>query len=119
MEELKIDFEVATDSDKGEFLEILKKGHIEKNQKSKYAINFRVFQNKIEEFVNLFPMYSAIFPIRILNNCILLPIEADNQNTALRIFSTLNDRGMPLSDAIYLKHNFINIILEKIKKQNL
>lgn len=45
-------------------------------------------------------------PARILNNCILLPIEADNQNTALRIFSTLNDRGLPLSDADIFKAQF-------------
>ena len=86
MDELKIDSEVATDGDKEEFLQILKTGVVDKNQKSKYAINFRFFQQKIEEFINSFSMYSAVFPIRILNNCILLPIEADNQNTALRIF---------------------------------
>lgn len=105
-DELKIDSEVATDGDKEEFLQILKTGTVEKSQKSKYAINFRFFQEKIEEFVAQFPMYSAVFPIRILNNCILLPIEADNQNTALRIFSTLNDRGMPLSDADIFKAQF-------------
>lgn len=37
---------------------------------------------------------------------ILLPIEADNQDTALRIFSTLNDRGLPLSDADIFKSQF-------------
>ena len=105
-DELKIDSEVATDGDKEEFLQILKTGTVEKSQKSKYAINFRFFQEKIEKFVAQFPMYSAVFPIRILNNCILLPIEADNQNTALRIFSTLNDRGMPLSDADIFKAQF-------------
>ena len=38
-----------------------------------------------------------------MNNCILLPIEAESQDTALRIFSTLNDRGMPLSDSDIFK----------------
>lgn len=41
-----------------------------------------------------------------MNNCILLPIEADNQNTALRIFTTLNDRGMLLSNADIFKAQF-------------
>lgn len=117
MNELKIDSEVATDEDKEEFLQILKTGVVEKKQKSKYAINFRFFQHKIEEFVGLIPMYSAIFPIRILNNCILLPIEADNQNTALRIFSTLNDRGMPLSDADIFKAQFYKYFSNKGKKK--
>ena len=39
-------------------------------------------------------------------NCILLPIEAESQDTALRIFSTLNDRGKPLSDADIFKAQF-------------
>jgi len=34
---------------------------------------------------------------------ILLPITADTQDTALTIFSTLNDRGLPLSDADIFK----------------
>nr|MDE5742173.1 DUF262 domain-containing HNH endonuclease family protein [Oscillospiraceae bacterium] len=42
----------------------------------------------------------------IMNNFILLPIEAESQDTALRIFSTLNDRGKPLSDADIFKAQF-------------
>lgn len=116
MNELKIDSEVATDGDKEEFLNILRTGNVERNQKSKYAVNFRFFQQKIEEFVGSFPMYLAKFPIRILNNCILLPIEADDQNTALRIFSTLNDRGMPLSDADIFKAQFYKYYTSKEQK---
>ena len=37
---------------------------------------------------------------------ILLPIEAESQDTALRIFSTLNDRGLPLADADIFKSQF-------------
>jgi hypothetical protein len=51
-------------------------------------------------------MYTAYLPTRILNNVILLPIEAESQDTALRIFSTLNDRGLPLSDADIFKSQF-------------
>jgi len=100
---LKIDSEVATDNDKEEFLMILKTGITTKIQKSSYADNFRFIQRKIDDFLNEFPGYFSYFPARILNNCILLPIEADNQDTALRIFSTLNDRGKPLSDADIFK----------------
>lgn len=106
MDALKIDSEVATDNDKEEFLEILRSGVSDYGNKSKYAQNYRFFQNKISEFLSNFPSYFSYFPIRILNNCILLPIEADNQDTALRIFSTLNDRGKPLSDADIFKAQF-------------
>lgn len=103
---LKIDSEVATDNDKDEFLEILKTGLVENNQKSNYAKNYIFFQQKIDDFLNEFPSYFAYLPARILQNCILLPIEAESQDTALRIFSTLNDRGLPLSDADIFKAQF-------------
>lgn len=103
---LKIDSEVATDNDKEEFLEILRTGIVNKDQKSNYAKNYIFFQQKIEEFLNEFPGYFAYLPARILGNCILLPIEAESQDTALRIFSTLNDRGLPLSDADIFKAQF-------------
>lgn len=103
---LKIDSEVATDDDKEEFLNILKNGKTEPKMKSKYALNYRFFEKKIEEFINSFASYLPYLPIRILNNCILLPIEAESQDTALRIFSTLNDRGKSLSDADIFKAQF-------------
>ncbi|HOG36801.1 MAG TPA: DUF262 domain-containing protein [Paludibacteraceae bacterium] len=102
---LKIDSEVASDNDKEEFLAILKTGDAT-NKKSRYAINFAFFQKKIDEFLVTYPSYFSYLPTRILNNCILLPIEAESQDTALRIFSTLNDRGLPLSDADIFKAQF-------------
>ena len=75
-------------------------------KKSRYAKNYAFFQEKIGEFLNTYPSYFSYLPIRILNNCILLPIEAESQDTALRIFSTLNDRGLPLSDADIFKAQF-------------
>lgn len=103
---LKIDSEVATDNDKEEFLNILKTGKVGEKQNSNYAKNYRFFQEKINQFLDKMPSYFAHLPARILNNCILLPIEADTQDTALRIFSTLNDRGLPLSDADIFKAQF-------------
>ena len=114
--DLKIDSEVATDNDKEEFLQILLSGTVEKKNKSKYAENYKYFQNKIDEFLNLYPSYFPYLPARILNNCILLPIEADSQDTALRIFSTLNDRGKPLSDADIFKAQFYKFYKEIGKK---
>ena len=106
MAALKIDSEVATDKDKDEFLDILRTGTIKAGQKSRYAANFKFFQNCIDDFLAKYPTYFAYLPTRIMNNCILLPIEAESQDTALRIFSTLNDRGMPLSDSDIFKAQF-------------
>lgn len=106
MDKLKIDSEVASDDDKEEFLDILRTGVVTKEMKSKYAETYRYFAKQISEFTENYPMYTALLPRRILNNVILLPIEAESQDTALRIFSTLNDRGLPLSDADIFKSQF-------------
>ena len=116
MTQLKIDSEVATDNDKDEFLKILKAGVAGKEMKSKYANNFRFFQASIDEFLQKYPTYFAYLPTRIMNNCILLPIEAESQDTALRIFSTLNDRGKPLSDADIFKAQFYKYFSKLGKK---
>lgn len=114
---LKIDSEVATDNDKDEFLTILNTGSAPSSMRSKYAENFRYFQKKIDQFLHGYPSCFSYLPARILNNCILLPIEADNQNTALRIFSTLNDRGLPLSDADIFKAQFYKYYSDKGQKE--
>ncbi len=103
---LKIDSEVATDNDKKEFLELLGTGEVKSGSKSQYVKNYQFFQRKIDNFLQEFASYFPYFPARLLNNCILLPIEAESQDTALRIFSTLNDRGLPLSDADIFKAQF-------------
>ena len=103
MNTLKIDSEVASDDHKEEFLSILKTGEVTDKMKSNYAVNYRFFYKKIDDFLRKSPTYYPFLPIRIMSNCILLPIEAESQDTALRIFSTLNDRGKPLSDADIFK----------------
>lgn len=112
---LKISSEVATDDEKEEFLKILTRGDAT-GLKSKYADTYRFFEGKIAEFLNNYPSYFAHLPVRILNNCILLPIEAESQDTALRIFSTLNDRGLPLSDADIFKAQFYKYYTNKGEK---
>lgn len=115
---LKIDSEVATDNDKEEFLELLKTGVVVTSNKSQYVANYKFFQNKIDEFLSGYPSYFPYLPARILGNCILLPIEAESQDTALRIFSTLNDRGLPLSDADIFKAQFYKYYGDKGEKDD-
>lgn len=116
MEQLKIDSEVSTDDDKDEFLNILKSGQTNDEQKSRYAQNYRFFTKQIDKFLQEYPSYFAYLPARIMNNCILLPIEAESQDTALRIFSTLNDRGKPLSDTDIFKAQFYKYYSDKGQK---
>ncbi len=115
---LKINSEVATDADKEEFLDLLRTGIVQPSSKSQYVRNYQFFEKKIEGFLHDFPGYFAYLPARILNNCILLPIEAESQDTALRIFSTLNDRGLPLSDADIFKAQFYKFYNGLDKKED-
>lgn len=114
---LKINSEVATDKQKDEFLNILKTGVIPDNASSSYANNYRFFQQKIVSFQSEYSDWFSKLPVRIMNNCILLPIEAESQDTALRIFSTLNDRGKPLSDADIFKAQFYKFYSSKGQKE--
>ena len=102
-EHCKIKSVVATDDDIAEFNKIIATGETTKGNKSNYAENYRFFQNK---FAKLPPNEFIPFSSIILNNCIIMPIESNSQSTAFRIFTTLNDRGMPLSDSDIFKSQF-------------
>ena len=112
MDVLKIESEVVTDDDKDEFLNILRTGEVDKKSKSRYAKNYLFFEEKINEFTFEYLDWYYL-PVRVMNFCILLPIEAESQDTALRIFSTLNDRGKPLSDADIFKAQFYKYYSDK------
>ena len=115
---LKIDSEVATDNDKEEFLELLRTGIVKQDSESQYVLNYQFVQKRIDDFLQSFPSFFPYLPARILGNCILLPIEAESQDTALRIFSTLNDRGLPLSDADIFKAQFYKYYASLDKKDD-
>lgn len=102
----KIKSEVITDDNISEFEKIISFGEAPKDFKSLYAKNYRYLQKKIDEFkMKNFNVFLDL-PKRILNNCIILPIETNEQSTALTIFTTLNDRGLPLSDSDIFKAQF-------------
>lgn len=96
---------------------ILKTGIADGNAKDNYSKNYRHFQELLDKHSvgNPFMVYQFIYAV--LNQAILLPITADTQDTALTIFSTLNDRGLPLSDADIFKAKIYNQ-LEPNEKKN-
>lgn len=114
----KIISEVITDNDDAEFRKIITTGKATKSNNSNYAKNYRDFQKWIKKFKEDMPDYFSYLPRRILNNCIVLPIEADSQETALQIFTTLNDRGLPLSDTDILKAQFYKSYSENVEKKS-
>ena len=79
--------------------------------------SYSYFEWRVDRFINEYPSYTARLANRILKKVILLPIEAESQDTALRIFSTLNDRGLPLADADIFKSQFYKYFTAKNEKE--
>jgi uncharacterized protein with ParB-like and HNH nuclease domain len=94
---------VATEEDNDTFHEILKNGIANDDANDNYSKNFIFFKNKCDEYATINPMQWKELCVTILQKCIILPIECDAQDTALTIFSTLNDRGLPLADSDIFK----------------
>jgi len=83
--------------------DILKDGKTVDGAKDNYSKNYNKFLELYERVSQDNPLAIYEFIYCVLNQAILLPITADTQDTALTIFSTLNDRGLPLSDADIFK----------------
>ena len=88
--------------------EILKTGTVQQGANDNYSKNYKKLQELFDKACeeNALMIYEFIYVL--LNQAILLPITADTQDTALTIFSTLNDRGLPLSDADIFKAKIYN-----------
>lgn len=95
---------------------ILETGNADENAKDNYSKNYRHFQGLFDKHSTENPLMVYQFIYALLNQAILLPITADTQDTALTIFSTLNDRGLPLSDADIFKAKIYNQLDVDAKK---
>lgn len=82
-----------------------------KDKKDKFKINIYFFYEKIKEFIYQDGNDINDFIDFILYDVSLLPIHTEGENTAkarekaLKIFETMNNRGMPLDDSDIFKSN--------------
>lgn len=99
----------VVDNDGNETLrKILQTGIANPKADDNYSKNYILFQNLYNDHCTQSPLKVYDFIYALLKQAILLPISADSQDTALTIFSTLNDRGLPLSDADIFKAKIYN-----------
>lgn len=89
---------------------ILSTGAADEDALDNYTKNYLLCQNLIDQYAKDEPLTFYHMINNVLNKAIVLPIKADSQDTALTIFSTLNDRGLPLSDADIFKAKIYNNI---------
>lgn len=97
-------------------LKILQTGLADSRAKDNYSRNYIRFQQLLDNASKEAPLTVFDFFHAILRQAIVLPISADNQDTALTIFSTLNDRGLPLSDADIFKATIYNKLSKEDKE---
>lgn len=107
-EKTLIESRVMRDEGNKTFAKILITGIIDEGAKDNYSLNYKLFTELIEKYATSEPQLFFWFIRNVLNKAILLPITADSQDTALTIFSTLNDRGLALSDADIFKAKIYN-----------
>ncbi len=94
---------------------ILKGGVANSGANDNYSRNYLLFQKLYDDHCTKSPLKIYDFIYALLNQAILLPISADSQDTALTIFSTLNNRGLPLSDADIFKAKIYNNLKDEEK----
>jgi len=99
------------------FADILTRGTAKPDAKDNYSLNYNLLTGLIENYATTEPELFFWFIRNVLNKAILLPITADSQDTALTIFSTLNDRGLALSDADIFKAKIYNHLNAEEKTQ--
>ncbi|WP_313360786.1 DUF262 domain-containing HNH endonuclease family protein [Empedobacter sp.] len=109
--------EVATEEDNETFHRLLESGIASEMASDNYSKNYLFFKNKCDEYATVNPMQWKQLCITILTKCIILPIECDTEETALTIFSTLNDRGLPLADSDIFKAQIYRNCDSEIKRK--
>jgi hypothetical protein len=107
----------VVDNEGNEILrKILETGDANEKANDNYSKNYLSFQKLYDKHCSESPLQIYDFIFALLNQAIFLPIGADSQDTALTIFSTLNNRGLPLSDADIFKAKIYNNLKEEEKK---
>ena len=81
------------------------------------VIAIETFKSKFEEEGTLNEDLLNNMIKYILNKCILVYVKTGNFTSAFRLFSILNDRGMPLTTSDLLKSTNLGAINENIRKQ--
>lgn len=108
--------EVVSDSGNELLRKILETGKADSKATDNYSKNYNKFIELYTDKSKNSPHQIFQFILSLLKYTILLPIDADDQETALTIFNTLNNRGLPLSDADIFKSYIYKRLNDSEKK---
>jgi len=116
--QIHIESQVEIENDNEIFYKILETGIAATGSKDNYSKNYQIFKEKCDKYAESNPMQWKRLCVTILKKCIILPIECVSQETALTIFSTLNDRGLQLYDSdIFKAQLYRNYATEEKRKE--
>lgn len=116
-EEILLRSEVINDDGNAILKNILKTGKVDENANDNYSKNYLKLLDLYEKHSKEEPMKIYNFIFTVLNQAIILPISAGDEDTALTIFSTLNDTGLPLSDSDIFKARIYSYISKNNKSK--
>lgn len=96
---------------------ILENGVTKDEANDRYSLNYTLFQRLFDGLVYENPGLMFEFVRYVLNRTLICPIITESQEGALNIFSTLNTRGMPLSESDIFKAKIYNFLDDSQKNR--
>lgn len=96
---------------------ILENGVTKEEANDRYSLNYTLFQRLFDGLVYENPGLMFEFVRYVLNRTLICPIITESQEGALNIFSTLNTRGMPLSESDIFKAKIYNFLDDSQKSR--
>ena len=96
---------------------ILENGVTKEVVNDRYSLNYTLFQRLFDGLVYENPGLMFEFVRYVLNRTLICPIITESQEGALNIFSTLNTRGMPLSESDIFKAKIYNFLDDSQKNR--
>ena len=96
---------------------ILENGVTKEVANDRYSVNYTLFQRLFDGLVYENPGLMFEFVRYVLNRTLICPIITESQEGALNIFSTLNTRGMPLSESDIFKAKIYNFLDDSQKNR--
>lgn len=96
---------------------ILENGVTKEVANDRYSLNYTLFQRLFDGLVYENPGLMFEFIRYVLNRTLICPIITESQEGALNIFSTLNTRGMPLSESDIFKAKIYNFLDDSQKNR--
>lgn len=107
------------ESDQNEVLSrILTEGVAEEGADDRYSQNYVLCQSLVDEYARRETMQFSNLVLVTLLNTIVLPIVAGSQDDALTIFTTLNERGLLLSDADIFKAKIYSNLSDRAEQED-